>query len=143
VNGRGTGIIDFSQQFTDILDATAILDTGALGWTSADHAAMTSWYGQFLTWLSTSQNGSEEAAATNNHGSFFDMQEAALALATGKTSMAAGIVRAAAKKRLDVQLAGDGSQPLEITPRGCRNGCRWSRACSIPRCHSATRTTPN
>ena len=115
VDGRGTGIIDFSQQFTDILDATAILDTGAPGWTSADHAAMTSWYGQFLTWLSTSQNGSEEAAATNNHGSFFDMQEAALALATGKTSMAAGIVRAAAKKRLDVQLAGDGSQPLEIS----------------------------
>ncbi|MFC1440799.1 alginate lyase family protein [Streptacidiphilus sp. N1-10] len=115
VDGRGIGIIDFSQQFTDILDATAILDTGAPGWTGADHTGMTSWDSQFLSWLQTSQNGSDEAAATNNHGSFFDMQEAALALATGQKALATSIVKGAESKRLDVQLAADGSQPLELT----------------------------
>ena len=115
VDGRGIGIIDFSQQFTDILDATAILDTGAPGWTGADHTGMTSWDSQFLSWLQTSQNGSDEAAATNNHGSFFDMQEAALALATGQKALATSIVKGAESKRLDVQLAADGSQPLELS----------------------------
>ncbi|WP_042393051.1 alginate lyase family protein [Streptacidiphilus carbonis] len=114
VDGRGIGIIDFSQQFTDVLDATAILDTGAPGWTSADHTGMTDWDSRFLSWLQTSQNGKDEAAATNNHGSFFDMQEAALALATGQKALARSIVQGAESKRLDVQLAADGGQPLEL-----------------------------
>jgi hypothetical protein len=113
VNGRGTGIIDFSQQFTDVLDAVAVLDTGAPGWSRADDAAMSSWDSRFLSWLRTSANGAQEAAATNNHGSFFDMQEAALALATGQTALAKSIVTNAEHTRLDVQLAADGSEPLE------------------------------
>ncbi|GAA0406148.1 alginate lyase family protein [Microbispora corallina] len=115
VDGRGIGIIDFSQQFTDILDATAILDLGAPTWTRADHDAMRSWYADFLTWLRTSPNGIEEAAAANNHGSFYDMQNAALALATGQRDLARQIVEDAEVKRLDVQLAADGSQPNEIS----------------------------
>ena len=115
VDGRGIGIIDISQQFTDILDATAILDTGAPGWTGADHSAMQSWYSQFLTWLETNPNAADEAASTNNHGSFFDEQEAALALATGQSKLARQIVTTAETKRLDVQLAADGSEPLEIS----------------------------
>ncbi|MFE2425823.1 alginate lyase family protein [Streptomyces sp. NPDC059373] len=114
-DGRGIGIIDFSQQFTDILDATALLDTGAPGWTDSDHREMHSWYDQYLQWLLTSGNAADEAAATNNHGSFFDMQEAALALATGRTGLARDIVEAAESKRLDSQLAADGSQPQEIS----------------------------
>ena len=50
-DGRAIGIIDFSQQFTDVLDATAILDTGAPGWTRSDHAGMRAWYSAFETWL--------------------------------------------------------------------------------------------
>jgi hypothetical protein len=115
VDGRGIGIIDFSQQFTDILDATAILDLGAPSWSKADHDAMNSWYGSFLTWLRTSTNGIEEAATTNNHGSFYDMQAAGLALATGQPDLAKQIVEDAKAKRLDVQLAPDGTQPTEIT----------------------------
>jgi hypothetical protein len=38
-----------------------------------------------------------------------------LAVASGQDALAADVVRAAASKRLDVQLAGDGSQPLELT----------------------------
>nr|WP_329956245.1 alginate lyase family protein [Catenulispora pinistramenti] len=115
VSGRGVGIIDFSQQFTDILDAVALLNTGAPGWTGADQAGMTTWNKQFLTWLQTSKNASDEAASTNNHGSFFDMQEAALALATGQPALARSIVVTAESKRLNVQIAANGGLPLELS----------------------------
>ncbi|MDI5970697.1 alginate lyase family protein [Streptomyces sp. SL13] len=115
LDGRGIGIIDFSQQFTDILDAVALLNTGAPGWSHSDNTAMTGWDTQFLNWLMTSSNGADEAAATNNHGSFFDMQEAALALAVGRPGLAKSIAETAETKRLDVQLAADGSQPLELS----------------------------
>ncbi|ACU74029.1 conserved hypothetical protein [Catenulispora acidiphila DSM 44928] len=115
VTGRGIGIIDFSQQFTDLLDAVALLDTGAPGWSSADRAGMTTWNKQFLSWLQTSKNASDEAASTNNHGSFFDMQEAALALATGQRTLARSIVTTAETQRLNVQIAADGSLPLELS----------------------------
>ncbi|WP_194910634.1 alginate lyase family protein [Catenulispora rubra] len=114
VSGRGIGIIDFSQQFTDLLDAVALLNTGAPGWSAADNAGMTTWNKQFLNWLQTSKNASDEAASTNNHGSFFDMQEAALALATGQPALARSIVVTAETKRLNVQLAANGGLPLEL-----------------------------
>ncbi|HEY5223268.1 MAG TPA: alginate lyase family protein [Microbacteriaceae bacterium] len=115
VDGRGIGIIDFSEALPDVIDAVAVLDSGAPGWTDKDHAGMTSWFSQFLEWLQTSQNGREEKAAENNHGSFFDEQEAALALYIGQPELAKNIVLPAATSRLDVQIAGDGSQPLELS----------------------------
>ena len=114
VDGRGTGIIEFSEALPDVIDAVAILDSGAPSWTSADHAGMTSWFTQFLQWLQTSKNGTDEAATTNNHGSFFDEQEAALALYTGQRDLARTIVRTAETTHLDVQIAADGTQPLEL-----------------------------
>ncbi|WP_225729151.1 MULTISPECIES: alginate lyase family protein [unclassified Nocardia] len=114
-DGQGIGIIDFSQQFTDLMDATAILDAGAPGWNPLDRIGMTLWYRQFLDWLRTSPNGRAEAAADNNHGSFFDMQAAGLALAGGMPQLAADIVAAARNSRIDGQLAADGTQPRELT----------------------------
>lgn len=115
VDGRGIGIIDFAEALPDVIDAVAILDSGAPAWTKGDHSGMQQWFGQFLDWLRTSQNGQDEAAAENNHGSFFDEQEAALALYTGQPELAREIVLRAEQKRIDVQIAGDGSQPLELS----------------------------
>lgn len=115
VDGRGIGIIDFSEALPDVIDAVAILESGATGWTKADHSDMQEWFRQFLDWLRTSQNGQDEAAEENNHGSFFDEQEASLALYTGQPELAKQIVLDAKKKRIDVQIAGNGSQPLELS----------------------------
>lgn len=112
-DGRAIGIIDFSQEFTSVIDATAILDTGAPGWTSGDHAGMQSWYSSFATWLGGAF-GATESATQNNHGTFFDMQLAALQLATGQRDLARKTVIAAKKKRLDTQIAGDGGLPQEL-----------------------------
>jgi hypothetical protein len=111
--GRAIGIIDFSQQFTDILDATAILDVGAPGWTRTDHDGMQSWYKAFTTWLGGSF-AAAEANAQNNHGTFFDMQLAALQLATGHRDLAKQTVLAAEARRVDTQVAADGGLPQEL-----------------------------
>ncbi|WP_339128141.1 alginate lyase family protein [Streptomyces sp. f51] len=113
-DGRAIGIIDFSQSWTSVLDATALLDTGAPGWSRRDRAAMLAWNTGYRDWLTDSAFGKEEAAARNNHGTFYDMQLAALAYATGEKDLARRTVLAARALRIDPQIAADGSQPQEL-----------------------------
>ncbi|WP_405672701.1 alginate lyase family protein [Streptomyces sp. NBC_01530] len=113
-DGRAIGIIDFSQSYTSVVDALAILGTGAPGWTKADRKGMTRWNSDFLGWLKNSGFGREEGAAANNHGTFYDMQLAALAYATGDRALARRTVLDARAKRIDPQITGDGSQPQEL-----------------------------
>ncbi|RSD25706.1 alginate lyase family protein [Amycolatopsis eburnea] len=115
VDGRGIGIIEFSYTLTQVVDATAILATGAPGWTTADRSGMTGWYTQFLEWLRTSKNGTDEAKAHNNHGSFYDMLAAALALGTGQRDLAKTIARNAGPGRIAPQIQADGYQPQEAS----------------------------
>lgn len=115
VDGRGIGIIEFSYTLTQVVDATAILATGAPGWTNTDQAGMTGWYTQFLTWLRTSKNGTDEAKAQNNHGSFYDMLAAALALGTGQRDLAKTIAQDAGPNRIAAQVNADGYQPAEAS----------------------------
>ncbi|MGW7822832.1 alginate lyase family protein [Streptomyces puniciscabiei] len=113
-DGRAIGIIDFSQSYTSVLDAQAILATGAPGWSAKDRSAMGRWNTDFLNWLKTSDFGKQEGAAANNHGTFYDLQLAALACATGDTALARRTVLAARARRIDPQIAADGSQPQEL-----------------------------
>ncbi|WP_043683351.1 alginate lyase family protein [Streptomyces xylophagus] len=113
-DGRAIGVIDFSQSYTSVVDAVAILGTGAPGWTKNDRTAMARWNSDFLGWLQNSAFGKEEGAAANNHGTFYDMQLAALAYATGDKALAKRTVLDARAKRIGPQIAGDGSQPQEL-----------------------------
>lgn len=113
-DGRAIGIIDFSQQYTSVLDAVALLDTGAPGWSTGDQTAMRAWNTDFLDWLVNSEFGKQESAAKNNHGTFQDMQIAGLALATGDRELARRTVLDARALRIDPQIAEDGSQPQEL-----------------------------
>ncbi|WP_394840118.1 alginate lyase family protein [Pendulispora rubella] len=112
---RGTGIIDTSQNITHLVDALAILDSGAPGWTAADRSGMKDWFTKFLKWMQTSPQAKAELGAKNNHGSFIDMQNAAIALYVGQTSNAKSIVEAAKSKRIAAQIKSDGSQPEELS----------------------------
>jgi alginate lyase len=113
-DGRGIGIIEFSYTFTQVLDAAAILSTGAPGWSEADETAFKGWSSEFLNWLRTSQYGKDEAAAQNNHGTFMDVLTAGTALYTGQTGVARDILERAKAGRIDHQIAADGSQPEEV-----------------------------
>lgn len=113
--GRGTGIIESSDEIVDVLDAFALLDSGAPGWTRTDRTHLRTWLSAYLTWMLTSSNGKDEEAATNNHGSWKDQQDAAIALYVGQRSQAAAIAQSAEAKRIAVQIKSDGSQPLELS----------------------------
>jgi hypothetical protein len=115
VDGRSIGIIDFAQFFTINLDAMAILDTGAPGWSAADRAGMRGWNAAYLDWLVNSPFGKAELATTNNHGSFAAMQIAGLALALGDRDLALSMVRDKGRQLIDSQIKADGTQPLELS----------------------------
>jgi len=72
------------------------------------------WNTGFRDWLADSTFGKEEGAAKNNHGTFYDMQLAALAYATGDKDLARRTVLDARALRIDPQIAADGSQPQEL-----------------------------
>ena len=110
--GRGTGIID-THDFIRVIDGIRMLE-GSRSWTKADADRMKQWFSEYLKWLNESTGGKEEAAATNNHGSLYDVQCICIALFTGKTEEAKQILREVGTKRIAVQVEPDGSQPLEL-----------------------------
>jgi hypothetical protein len=111
--GRSIGIIDFSQEYTSILDAAAILAYGAPGWTESDVNGFREWNVEFLNWLVNSPFGIEELAAENNHGTFASMQIAGIALFVGKTTLAKQQVLDT-ETRINDYITANGSQPLEL-----------------------------
>jgi hypothetical protein len=75
--GRGTGIID-SIHLVEVARAIEILkDSSALSMTEL--GAITQWFKDYLTWLTTSKNGTDERDAKNNHTTCWVMQVAAFA----------------------------------------------------------------
>ena len=109
--GRGIGIIE-TIALTAIADAAGLL-TGSASWTAADHQSLQKWYSQYLDWLLTSKNGTDEHKAKNNHGTWYYAQAIDFALFTGDNKKAKQLVEES-KKRLDSQLTKEGKQPLEL-----------------------------
>ncbi len=84
--GRSAGIIE-TRSFVGLVDAIGMLER-APDWRDTDGQGMRAWMSAYLEWLRTSDIGTQERGARNNHGTWYDAQVAALALFTGDTALA-------------------------------------------------------
>jgi len=110
--GRGTGLIE-TRDLYRLVDTVGLLE-GSKSWTAADHKGMNDWCARFLDWMLHSDKGKDEAAAKNNHGSYYDVQVASLALFVGNADEAKRILKSVPEKRIATQIEPDGRQPLEL-----------------------------
>ncbi|NJN33338.1 MAG: alginate lyase family protein [Saprospiraceae bacterium] len=109
--GRGIGIIE-TRGLTEAIDA-AILLRGSKSWSEDDHNAFKKWFSEYLTWLTDSPLGNDEAKAHNNHGTHYDAQVICFALFTGQNDLAKKQFEVT-KGRIASQFLPDGSQPHEL-----------------------------
>ena len=110
--GRGIGLIE-TRGLTRVVDAVGLL-AGSKALQAAERRGLEDWFRRFLKWMLESKNGRDEAAARNNHGTYYDLQISSFALFLGEKEFARDILQAARKKRISVQIEPDGRQPLEL-----------------------------
>lgn len=120
--GRGIGIIE-TAYLIYVVDAVGLLH-GSKHWTGDDERGMRDWFAAYLKWMLESSHGKDEAAAKNNHGTFYDVQAASFALFAGDAERARGILEAVPAKRIATQVEPDGRQPHEL-----RRTKAWSYSC--------------
>jgi streptogramin lyase len=110
--GRGIGLIE-TAGLTGVLDAIGLLADSPT-WSQTDQREMEQWFSEFLRWMLESKNGRDEAAAKNNHGTWYDVQVATFALFVDQPEIATNVLQAAGEKRIARQIEPDGRQPLEL-----------------------------
>ena len=112
-DGRGIGIID-TRDLWWVIDAVALIAPSGVGLSSVEQQQLQTWWADYAHWLHTSPLGRDEANEKNNHGLFFDVQLAALWLATGQTAQARELVFDAQARRFAAQFDPQGRMPLEL-----------------------------
>jgi hypothetical protein len=110
-DGRGAGMID-TRHLVKLIDGIGLIKSSK-SWKPADEQAMKQWFSEFLNWMQTSKQGTDEMKAKNNHGAWYDAQRLAFALYIDSTDLAKKIVANAAD-RLDKQMDEKGFFPLEM-----------------------------
>lgn len=110
--GRGIGIIE-TRFMGRLLEGVALMH-GAESWDKHVYEGLKRWIRDYLTWLQTHPYGIDESKAHNNHGTYYDVQCVAMNLFLGQVDEAKRLIVESTQKRLQKQVAKDGSQPYEL-----------------------------
>jgi len=110
--GTKGGVLDGRMMMRGLEGGNLLAGSSAL--TDTEREGLKAWAGEYFNWLMTGKHAVDEAASTNNHGTFFDAQAMYFALYAGKKEEAAKIAKVAIEKRILSQIEPDGSMPLEL-----------------------------
>ena len=110
--GRPAGLIS-ARGLADFVDGIGLL-AGSSSWTADDQQKVTAWVADYFHWLTTSKIGLGEKAASNNHGTFYDVQAVTLALFLNETNYVRKELEAARTSRIAKQIEPDGKMPREL-----------------------------
>ena len=110
--GRGAGIIE-THEFAELIDFVSLLKNSK-AWPAHEHQQWQDWMKTYLTWLVESAEGKAEAKAENNHGTWYDVQVAALAIFTARDELAKNLLTDFRDKRIAAQIQPDGRQAQEL-----------------------------
>lgn len=110
--GAQSGVIEMKDLYY-ALDAVRLLHH--IGAVSSDQLErLRAWFRDYLDWLLTSEQGTKEAQARNNHGTFYDLQVAAIAaFLDDHDTLYATLARA--EERIPLQISSTGIQYEEMT----------------------------
>jgi alginate lyase len=112
VTGRSTGVIDTLHLVEVARSASALERSGAL--TAAEQTGVKKWFSEYLTWITTHDNGTKERDARNNHGTCWVAQAAEFAHLTGNSKVTDFCRDRFKTVLLPDQVAADGSFPEEL-----------------------------
>jgi hypothetical protein len=110
--GRGTGIID-TIHLVEVARAIEVLQASK-DMPPVDLKAIKQWFNDYLAWMTTSKNGTDERDARNNHGTCWVMQVAAFAHLTGNEELLAYCRDRFKTVLVPNQVAANGSFPEEL-----------------------------
>jgi hypothetical protein len=110
--GRGIGIIDTLQLAEVPLAIEAM--SSSRSFSSDTLTGVKQWFREYVTWMTTSRNGREEAEASNNHAVAYWLQVAVFAKFTGDNEKIVECRRRYREVFVPKQMAVDGSFPAEL-----------------------------
>lgn len=110
--GRGTGVIDTVHFAEVVLGIEVLRHSKAL--TPDEDKTVTQWFRDYLVWLQTSPNGTEEEKAANNHGTCWVLQAAAFAHLVDDQVVLEKCRTRFKQDLLPNQMAANGSFPREL-----------------------------
>ena len=108
---RPAGIIE-SNRLRAVVDADGLLK-GSKSWTADDSTKLKAWFREMLDYIQTGEQGKNEEAAPNNHGTWHSVQSATYALFLGEEERAKKIILRG-RERIATQIEPDGQQPQEL-----------------------------
>ncbi len=109
--GRGVGIID-THRLAKLISTFGFLEASGR-WPESEKEELKKWFMEYLEWLLTSKNGTDEKKQGNNHSTWWAVQVASYAGFTENSEILEMIWDYARNTLIEQQISPDGRFPLE------------------------------